>query len=62
MNETQTQPMGVKTSLMDSLIKSIPLVVPKLDDLIEGVIVNQKGSSLFIDIGPFGTGIIYGKK
>lgn len=62
MNEMQTQPMGVKTSLMDSLLKRIPLVVPKVDDLVEGSVIKQDGSVLFVSLGAFGTGIIYGKE
>lgn len=35
---------------------------PKAGDLIEGEILTKKGSSMFIDIKPFSTGIIYGRE
>jgi len=47
---------------MDTLIKAHPIVAPKVDDLISGKVINKQGSSVFIDIGPFGTGVIYGKE
>ena len=58
----KTQKTNTKQSLMESLIKSVPFSVPKLDDLIEGTIIKQDGSELYIDIGNFGTGIIYGRE
>ncbi len=58
----ETQELSTKLNLKDSLIKSAVVVVPKIDDLIEGEIVSQKGSSIFVDIKPFGTGIIYGRE
>jgi len=47
---------------MDFLLKTFSLTSPKAGDLIEGKIIEQKGSSLFVDLGPYGTGIIYGKE
>ena len=43
-------------------MKTFSLTSPKAGDLIEGKIIEQKGSSLFVDLGPYGTGIIYGKE
>ncbi len=52
----------IKSSLMDSLIMSTPINVPKVDDLVEGTVIEQKKSSLYVDLKPFGTGLIYGKE
>ncbi len=49
-------------NIMDSLIKNIPFFMPKIDDIVEGRIIKQEGSAVFVDIGPFGTGIIYGRE
>lgn len=35
---------------------------PKIDDIIEGKIINKGKSSVFLDLGPWGTGIIYGRE
>ncbi|MFA6177965.1 MAG: hypothetical protein WC694_03695, partial [Candidatus Paceibacterota bacterium] len=47
--------------LMSSIIKrsSTP---PEVDSIVEGPVVNIDKSSLYIDIAPFGTGIIFGRE
>lgn len=35
---------------------------PKEGDLVEGKVISIKGTSVFVDLTPFGTGIIYGKE
>jgi small subunit ribosomal protein S1 len=47
---------------MDFLLKTMPLNPPKEGDLIDGKILKQKGTSIYIDLQPFGTGIIYGRE
>jgi len=47
---------------MDFLSKIIPMTLPKDGDLIEGKVFKQKGNSIFVDLKPFGTGIIYGRE
>ncbi len=55
--------LGEKQSLsMDFLLKTFSLTPPKAGDLIEGKVIEKKGSSLFVDLGPYGTGIIYGRE
>ena len=39
-----------------------PLPLPKADDLIEGTVLGQERSVLFVDLSPVGTGIIYGRE
>ena len=59
--EKQVLPV-VQQGLMDLLIKIAPLPIPKIDDLIEGTVLGQERSVLFVDLSPIGTGIIYGKE
>lgn len=47
---------------MDFLMKTFNLNPPKIGDLIEGKTIEQKGSSLFVDLGPYSMGIIYGRE
>jgi ribosomal protein S1 len=47
---------------MDFLFKSVASPIPKVNDLAEGKIIGQKGSMVFVDIGAFGTGVIYGRE
>lgn len=35
---------------------------PKLGDIVEGTVIEKKSSILYLDLGIFGTGIIYGKE
>ncbi len=48
--------------VMDFLLKTFSLNSPKIGDLVEGKVIEQKGSSLFVDLGPYGTGIIFGRE
>ena len=48
----------IHQGLMDILMKLAPLPVPKADDLIEGIVLGQERSVLFVDLSPFGTGSI----
>lgn len=52
----------IKSNLMDLLIRNTPINVPKADDLIEGTVIEQRKSILYVNLRPFGTGIIYGKE
>lgn len=51
-----------KVQTMDYLLRSFNLFVPKAGDLVDGKIIGQRGSSLFVDLTPFGSGIIYGRE
>ncbi len=59
---TKVQELNEKQTALESLIKNAGITVPKEDDLIEGTILEQKGSAVYVDISPFGTGIIYGRE
>ncbi len=49
---------------METLLKQRAdlISLPKLGDIIEGTIIEKKGSKVFIDLGPWGSGIIYGRE
>jgi len=44
------------------LEKNDLLKLPKIGEIVEGKVIGKKSSSLFLDLGPIGTGIIYGKE
>jgi small subunit ribosomal protein S1 len=50
-----------KDSLMNQYLEEIPNP-PKVGDVVEGNIVSMDKASIFIDLSPFGTGIIYGRE
>lgn len=51
-----------KVSVMDFLFKSINISVPRLGDVVDGKIIVKHGQRIFVDLGPFSTGIIYGRE
>lgn len=52
---------GKKDSGMAKLLNDTP-PPPDVGDLVEGPVIDIEKSSVFIDLHPFGTGIIYGKE
>lgn len=38
------------------------IILPKTGEIIEGVILERKGTRLFVDLGPRGTGLVYGRE
>lgn len=49
--------------LMDALFKSSGGVgTPKTGELISGVVLSRRGPYVYIDLGPQGTGVIYGRE
>jgi len=48
---------------MENLLKnsSAPVML-KPNDLVEGTVIGQEGSMLFVDLSPFRTGVIFGKE
>lgn len=52
---------GKKDSPMMKLLKDSPNP-PEVGDIVEGPVISALKSSVFIDLHPFGTGIIYGKE
>jgi small subunit ribosomal protein S1 len=48
--------------MKDLVEKSDLLKPPKVGEIVEGKVIGKKRSALFLDLGIFGTGIIYGKE
>ncbi|MEK7596138.1 MAG: S1 RNA-binding domain-containing protein [Patescibacteria group bacterium] len=51
-----------KNVSMDFLFKSVVLSVPRAGDILEAKFLARKGQNVFLDLGPFGTGIIFGRE
>ncbi len=49
-------------SIMDEALKSSFSKIPKANDVIEGVVIGKEGSNLYVDLGVFGTGLVYGRE
>lgn len=62
MPDEKTNTCERKLFSMDLLLKTFTAAAPKAGDLTQGKVIEQKGSSLFVDLGPFGVGIIYGRE
>jgi small subunit ribosomal protein S1 len=53
--------MKAENSVMTPLVEKSP-APPKLDDVIEGTVLSIDKGAVYIDLPPFGTGIIYGRE
>lgn len=49
------------TTLMGKLAETVPNP-PAIGDVIEGPVINIEKAAVYVDLAPFGTGIIYGKE
>lgn len=49
-------------SLMEELLRENPLEIPIVGDVLEGEIIDISSSSMLVDLGPLGTGIVLGKE
>ena len=52
---------GKKDNPMTKFLNDSPNP-PEVGDLVEGPVIGVEKSSVFIDLHPFGTGIIYGRE
>lgn len=52
----------ININIIESLLKTIPINIPKTGGLVEGAILKQEGSIVYVDLSPFGTGVIYGRE
>lgn len=48
-----------KEHMMEYLFKAVNIPMPRVDDLVEGAVIGKEGPRLFIDLGAFGTGVVY---
>lgn len=65
-NMQKTAEMDILTPIapgpMDFLMKGPSFGVPKVNDLIEGTVIEKRGKIVFVEITSFGTGVIYGRE
>lgn len=47
---------------MDKLLEENPVEVPQVGDILEGKVIEINSSSILLDLGPLGTGIVIGKE
>lgn len=59
--EEDSESKSKKEGFMGKALPNIPNP-PSLEDVIEGTVIGIEKSSVYIDIPPFGTGIIYGRE
>ncbi|MDP2788909.1 MAG: S1 RNA-binding domain-containing protein, partial [bacterium] len=53
---------NLKENLVLDSIVNRSTIKPEIDALIEGPVISIKKSSVFVDLSPYGTGIIYGRE
>lgn len=59
----KTAPVEEKElSVMEQLLEDSDLKFPKVNDVIEGTVIEVGSSAIYLDIEPFGTGIVLGKE
>ena len=47
---------------MERLLQDFQIAVPKIGELIEGAVLAVRAPYLFIDLGPFGMGVVFGRE
>ncbi|MAJ97391.1 MAG: 30S ribosomal protein S1 [Parcubacteria group bacterium] len=60
-SSNEQEPRSKKDSLMAALLTEVP-ASPEVGDLVEGPVVDIDKGRIYIDLHPFGTGIIYGRE
>lgn len=61
MKDTEVAQMETSDSVMSAYLDRVPNP-PKIDDVVEGPVISIDKGALYIDLPPFGTGIIYGRE
>lgn len=54
--------LSPKFLMEEALKNTLSGQMPKVGEVIDGIVIGKKGSYLYIDLGAFGTGVIYGKE
>lgn len=54
--------LSPKFLIEEALKNTLPVQLPKVGELVDGTVLGKKGSYLYVDLGAFGTGVIYGKE
>jgi small subunit ribosomal protein S1 len=56
------QSAEVEISLMEQLLDSTEMRFPKVNDVVEGTVIEVSSNAIYLDIEPFGTGIVLGRE
>ena len=51
-----------KNTVMEELLKSKSRTFLKLGELVEGAVLQKRGTNLFLDLGDRGMGIVFGRE
>lgn len=54
--------VDTKQTAIEAMFKSMPITFPKVDEVIEGKVIDTRKHALYVNLSPFGTGIIYGRE
>lgn len=55
--------LGRPRHVMDSLLRGgVINSIPKTGDIVEGTVMEKRGARLFIDLGPHGTAVVFGRE
>jgi len=52
----------VEVSVMEQLLNSAEIRFPKVNDVVEGTVIEVSSNAIYLDIEPFGTGIVLGRE
>lgn len=61
IEDTDSSKKQKKDSVMQTYVNSISLP-PKNDDIVEGTVISIDKSAIYVDLAPWGTGIIFGRE
>ena len=63
LNDKTAEESNTARRLMDGLFKSgKTFATPKIGELISGTVLSRRGPYIYIDLGPYGTGVVYGRE
>lgn len=54
--------MSENKTLMAGLMAADTLKIPEIGDVIEGTVIGVEGVSMYVDLSPLGTGVIFGRE
>ncbi|KKR20079.1 MAG: RNA binding S1 domain protein [Candidatus Moranbacteria bacterium GW2011_GWA2_39_41] len=56
------EPETAEMSVMEQLLASEDMKFPKINDVVEGTVIEVGSNAIYLDIDPFGTGIVLGRE
>jgi len=60
--DEKTTPEEKKISFMEQLLLNNPIEFPSIGDTVIGTVLEVSSSEIYLDLGPFGTGLVLGKE